>query len=70
MRIKDKIFSLIRNNKNEDLLKEIYDILRESEHVVNLTDTQLVRLDIAEDQIRKGEIKSNDDVMKKYLSNE
>ena len=70
MRIKDKIFSLIRNNKNEDLLKEIYDILRESEHVVNLTDIQLKRLDLAEDQIKKGEVKSNDDIMNKYLSND
>lgn len=70
MRIKDKIFSLIRNNKNEDLLREIYDILRESEHVVNLTDIQLKRLDIAEDQIKKGEVKSNDDIMNKYLTNE
>ena len=70
MRIKDKIFSLIRNNKNEDLLKEIYDILRESEHVVNLTDIQLNRLDIAEDQTKKGEVKGNDDIMNKYLSNE
>ena len=70
MRIKDKILTLIRNNKNEDLLKEIYDILRESEYVVNLSGTQLNRLDIAEDQIRRGEVKSNDDVMNKYLSNE
>ena len=68
MRIKDKIFSLIQNNKNEDLLKEIYDLLRELEHVVNLTDIQLNRLDIAEDQIKKGEVKSNDDIISKYLS--
>lgn len=68
MKIKDKIFSLIRKNENEDLLKEIYDILKESEHIVNLTETQLKRLDVAEDQIRKGEVTSNDDIMNKYLS--
>ncbi len=58
--------TLVKENQNEELLSEIYDILKESEEAVTLTNAQLQRLDVAEGQIERGEVKSNKEVLRKH----
>lgn len=70
MELKEKIIDLLRSNQNEELLEEIYLILQESNNEIILSKNQLKRIDVAEDQIRYGKVKSHDEVMKKYFKNE
>ena len=65
MSIKEKLYTLIKDNNNETLLKEIYQILIESETDIILTDEQLKRIDLAEEEVKYGKVVSNDDLMKK-----
>jgi hypothetical protein len=70
MQLKEKIIDLLKSNNNEELLEEIYLILQESEKDIKLSDNQLKRIDLAEEQIKYGKTKSHDDVMKKFFGNE
>ena len=66
MTIKEKILTLVKENQNEVLLNEIYEILKESEEDIFLSESQLKRLEIADEQIEKGEVRSNEQVLGKY----
>lgn len=70
MQLKEKIIHLLNSSKNEELLEEIYQILQESESDIQLSKNQLKRIDLAEEQIKYGKVKSHDEVMKKYFKNE
>ena len=70
MQLKEKIINLLNATKNDELLAEIYSILQESEKDIQLTESQLKRIDLAENQIKYGKVKSHEEVMKKYSPGE
>ena len=70
MHIKDNIIKMLKAEHDEEVLKEIYLILQESEKEIKLNESQLKRIDIAEQQIKYGKVISHDDVIKKHFSGE
>jgi len=70
MQLKEKIINLLNATKNDELLAEIYSILQESEKDIHLNESQLKRIDLAENQIKYGKVKSHEEVMKKYSPGE